>query len=202
VQSIEQELQQNIEEAAAAFQKFPWEDKSAYINWLSQTYFYVRHTTCFLALTASRWGVENRSMQYRALAHLKEELSHDLLILEDLKALGVSIETQQEWPETQAFYQTQYYWIEHVTPAAHLGYAYVLEGMAAHKAADAYKRVIKAHGEKAGKFLRVHAEEDPHHVEEGFKTLKQLSEKEIESFRQCMKQTTLLYKQILNKAKG
>src|SRR5690606_30141650 len=129
-EEVKAHLIETVSKLGKEFENFPWEDANAYIHWLAQTYFYVRHTTCFLALSASRWGVKNRKAQYGALAHLREESSHDALILNDLEKMGVYIDHHSEWPEIQAFYQTQYYWIEHETPAAHLGYAYLLEGIA------------------------------------------------------------------------
>ena len=96
------ELSSLIEQVSSQFERFPWETRSAYIHWLSQTYFYVRHTTCFLSLTAARWGVKNREQQYHAIKHLREESGHDLLILRDVNHLDISIDDFNEWPVTQA----------------------------------------------------------------------------------------------------
>ncbi|MES2768673.1 MAG: iron-containing redox enzyme family protein [Bdellovibrionota bacterium] len=195
---IKTELHMLIEKVGNEFENFPWEDKKAYGHWLAQTYYFVRHTTCFLALTASRWGVKNRTQQYRALKHLKEESSHDLLLLNDLEAIKDSINNHTERPETQAFYQTQYYWIEHETPAAHWGYAYLLEGLASKKALMAYNRIIKAHGNSTASFLKTHAEEDSTHFEEGLKNLEHLNKYEMDCFRDCLRQAAMLYLQILS----
>src|SRR3989344_3751788 len=199
---VKEELINQVERLGEEFANFPWEDLNAYTHWLAQTYFFVRHTTCFLALSASKWGINRRREQYMALSHLKEESSHDSLLLNDLEKMGVFIDHHEEWPETQAFYQTQYYWIEHVTPAAHLGYAYLLEGIACKKAPIAFKKISKAHGQNTGIFIKVHAEEDPHHFEEGLKFLEQLNETELQAFRECMHQSAFLYSQILSKAKS
>lgn len=199
---IKTELNMLIEKIGNEFEKFPWEDKKSYANWLAQTYFFVRHTTCFLALSASRWGVKNRTQQYRALQHLRDESSHDLLLLNDLEAIKDSINNHTEQPETQAFYQTQYYWIAHETRAAHLGYAYLLEGLASKKALTAFNRIIKAHGAQAASFLKTHAEEDSKHFEQGLKSLEHLSKYEVDCFRDCLRQSAMLYLQILANAKS
>lgn len=199
--NIKNELLTLIDKVGNEFEKFPWENKYAYANWLAQTYYFVRHTTCFLALSAARWGIKNREQQYQALQHLKDESSHDLLLLNDLEAIKSSIANHNEWPETQAFYQIQYYWIEHETPAAHLGYAYLLEGLASKKAQIAYNQIIKAHGNNAASFLKVHAEEDAQHLEKGLKNLDKLNEYEMRCFKDCLRQSSMLYLQILLKAK-
>lgn len=198
--NVKQELNDLIDKVSTKFEAFPWEDKKAYAQWLAQTYYFVRHTTSFLALSATRWGPKNRTQQYKALNHLKEESSHDLLLLNDLEALKISIKDLSEFPETQAFYQTQYYWIEHETPAAHLGYAYLLEGLASKKATYAYEKVTKAHGKNTGSFLKVHAEEDMGHFEEGLKNLESFNEYELNCFRDCLRQSAMLYLLILEKA--
>lgn len=199
---VKVELLEIVNKIGDEFESFPWEDPNAYIHWLAQTYFFVRHTTCFLALSASRWGVNRRKEQYKALAHLREESAHDTLLVKDLQAMGAFLDPHDEWPETQAFYQTQYYWIEHETPAAHLGYAYMLEGMACKRAPSAYKRIVAEHGELAGTFLKVHAEEDPHHFEHGLKFLEQLNDVELKAFQYCLRQSYLMYSQILTKARS
>jgi ubiquinone/menaquinone biosynthesis C-methylase UbiE len=201
-EEVKVRLLELVEQVGNEFAEFPWEDPTAYINWLAQTYFIVRHTTCFLALSASRWGVKRRREQYKALAHLREESSHDMLAFNDLEKMGSFSDRHFEWPETQAFYQTQYYWIEHETPAAHLGYAYLLEGIASQKAAVAYKKILKAHGERCGNFMKVHAEEDPHHFTDGLAHLEQLNDYELETFLDCLNQSAFLYSQILAKAKS
>ena len=201
MQETKNELLKCVEELNKELINFPWGNKKCYTHWLAQTYFYVRHTTCFLALSADGWGVKNRDKQYQALSHLRQELAHDLLLLEDLQALGDSIQNHNEWPETQAFYQTQYYWIERETPAAHLGYAYLLEGVAHFAGPTICKELSKAYGPIGASFLNVHAEEDALHFEDGLNFLEKFSDVELKAFRECLRQADLIYRLILTRAR-
>ncbi|MES2768667.1 MAG: iron-containing redox enzyme family protein [Bdellovibrionota bacterium] len=198
LQSTINELGQTVKAVGKIFHQFPWNDKNHYSQWLAQTYYYVRHTTCFIALMAAHWGVKNRERQYQALGFLNGESAHDLLALDDLKHMGLSIKSFVELPETKVFYQNQYYFIEHVSPAAQLGYAFLLEGIASQEAARAYKIVAETHGEQAGRFLRIHSEEDVGHYEEGLKLLMGLTREELQAFRDSLRQSAMLYTQILN----
>lgn len=201
MQETKNELLKHVKDLTQELLNFPWENKKSYANWLAQTYFYVRHTTCFLALSADAWGVKNREKQYKTLSHLRQELSHDLLLLEDLQSLGDSIQNHHEWPETQAFYQTQYYWIERETPAAHLGYAYLLEGVAHFAGPSICKQLTKAYGSQGASFLNVHAEEDTLHFEDGLSFLETFTEVELKVFRECLRQADLLYRLILARSR-
>jgi hypothetical protein len=162
-----------------------------------QTYYFVRHTTSFLALTASRFGHWQRDLQYHQLKHLRGEADHDLLLLNDLERLGLKFQDFPELPETAALYQMQYYFIEHEYPAAHFGYAYCLEGLAAKKIELFYKRVESTYSPEACTFLRVHMDEDQEHFENGLEVLDKLTPAEADSFMRNLQQTASLYIHIL-----
>jgi hypothetical protein len=149
---------------------------------------------------AARWGVENRELQYDMLHILKEESGHDLLLLNDLKKMGTSIERQEEFAETKIFYQNQYYSIENISPAAQLGYGFFLEGIAATQGKNAYARITKAYGEAAGTFLKLHGEEDDDHLEQHLKLVDKLTTQELVAFIESAKQSALLYSLILDRA--
>ena len=64
------------------------------------------------------------------LEHFEEEQGHDEWLLADLASLGVSRDRalrRLPYPSVAALVGSQYYWIEHVHPAAFLGYLAVLE---------------------------------------------------------------------------
>jgi pyrroloquinoline quinone (PQQ) biosynthesis protein C len=186
-----------VDSGGVAVENFPWEDKTAYGYWLAQTYYFVRHTTSFLGLTASRFGHWRRDLQYRQIHHLSGEGNHDLLLLNDLIALGMSLESFPELAETASLYQSQYYFIEHECPAAHYGYAYFLEGLAAKKIELFYDRLERTYSPEACNFLRVHMIEDRDHFEEGLSALDVLTQVEMDAFRRNMHQTAYLYIQML-----
>jgi hypothetical protein len=64
------------------------------------------------------------------LEHAMEEQGHEEWLLEDLASLGIARDRalrRLPYPSIAALVGTQYYWIEHVHPAAFLGYLAVLE---------------------------------------------------------------------------
>jgi hypothetical protein len=154
---------------------FPWEDRFAYAEYLAQTYHYVCHSTRLLAASAALLGVDREKLHQRFLKHAAEERSHHLLASRDLTKLGFSLDDFPELPSTQAFYEPQYYRIEHVSPLAMFGYILALEGSAVEYGPSAYQAVCAAHGESPTAFLRVHAGEDPGHLETAFTMIRELS---------------------------
>ncbi len=155
---------------------FPWENKKAFGDYMAQTFYYVNHSERLLALAASRMSEEDRKIQRRFFVHLSEENSHDLMMKKDLENLGFSLEDFPERPETKIFWETQYYKIEHVDATALMGYILLLEDVACQICPWIYQQVEKSHGKKCGTFLRVHGEEDPHHVSEAVSVIDKLSD--------------------------
>jgi thiaminase len=155
-----------------------WDDKATYAEYLAQTYYYVCHSTRLLASAGARFGVDREKLHTRFLKHAAEERSHHVLAERDLAKLGYSLSDFPELPETCAFYETQYYRIEHVSPIAMFGYILALEGSAVIYGPAAYAAAKKAHGDPPTAFLRVHAEEDPSHLDTAFAMIDPLSESE------------------------
>jgi hypothetical protein len=191
--ALKQSVLDHVEQLGASVQKFPWENKIAYGCWLAQTYYFVRHTTSFLSLTASRFGPRERDRQYFQLHHLREESGHDLLLLNDLAALGLKLETFEELPETSALYQSQYYFVDHENPASHWAYAYLLEGLAAKKISTFLHRVESSHPTGSSQFLRVHMDEDQRHFERGLGMLDHLTPAESDSYNRNLIQCAYFY---------
>lgn len=198
---LENAFNECIEALGRACMDFPWDNKEAYAYWLSQTYFYVKHTTCFLALVSAKLGLKNREKQYHALEHLKDELNHDEVALNDLKALGKSIDQFPEFPETSAFYQGQYFYIQNHSPVSHLGYSLCLEGLAAKKIDQFYPIVEKAYGKKACTFLHLHCVVDKDHFEHGLEAFKDMNEEETQLVTKNLRQSTAMYCHMLDAIK-
>src|SRR3712207_1317678 len=95
--------------AGKAVEAYPWKHKASYANALAQTYYYVSHSTRLLAVSASRFALEDEALHRRFAAHMVEEKSHHLLAAHDLKVLGHSLTDFPELPATHAFYESQYY---------------------------------------------------------------------------------------------
>lgn len=198
--TIESAFDQKVKELGQTFLDFPWEREAAYASWIAQTYYFVRHTTVLVSLSAARFGAYDRENHYRMLAHLADERGHDLMALQDLENLGWRLDQLPELPETRLFYQNQYYMINFEDPFSHLGYSLCLEGLAALYAPEVFKRVSKAYGKGSCEFLRVHATVDQDHYADGAKELAHLNETQAAAALRNLEQSALLYSQILARA--
>ena len=196
---LEAMFNKKVDELGAAFQKFPWEKEAAYAAWLSQTYYFVRHTTTLVAMSAAKFGAKNREEHYQMIHHLADERGHDLLALTDLKNLGWKLEQVPEYAETSVFYQNQYYMISHEPAASHLGYSLVLEGLAAKYAPDVCKRITAQYGADCCEFANVHATVDQDHYASGLAELYKLTEEQAEAAYRNLEQSCLMYKMILDR---
>lgn len=154
----------------------PWESKRTVGDYLAQTYYYVRHSEKFLALAAGLMSEKDRRYQKRFLQHLSEENAHDLMVKKDLENLGYFLEDFPERPETKMFWETQYYKIEHEDPMILMGYILLLEDVASEVCGQLAEKISQHHTKKASTFLRVHGEEDPHHVTEALGVIDSLDE--------------------------
>lgn len=190
---LKKEAEQYIRALSAKAQQFPWENKEAYANWVSQTYHYVCHSTRLLALAASRF--DDAKLHGRFLEHLREEKGHEKLATNDLKHLGMPV--GECFPETHAFYMTQYYYLEHMPPTAFFGWILCLEGVAATVGTEIYNRVKAAHGEKAAAFWKVHSGEDIEHLEKAFAMLELVPAADAGKLIENMQVSSGLYADLL-----
>jgi len=181
--------QKTIKEVGQTSEQFDWENPDAYAQWLGQTYHFVLNSTRILALASARTPMNQYQLHNRFIDHAKEERGHEVLLLRDLKALGKNIDEIPELAPTAALYKTQYFWIEHRSTDAFMGWVIVLEAFAANYGPGIFKRVMKAHGKEASVFLKVHAEEDQDHIEKAFKQITQLpaenQQETILNFQHC-----------------
>jgi hydroxymethylpyrimidine pyrophosphatase-like HAD family hydrolase len=146
-------------------------DKFIYANWLAQTYYYVAHSTSLLGYSLPHLNKMNFKRHFEK--HLGEEAQHDLLVLKDLERLGFTLQDFPEQSLTQAFYQSQYYRIAFEGGSSLLGYILFLEAMTSDWGKLAYDQIKKTHKNSA-LFLKVHAEEDPDHVEKAIQAIMEL----------------------------
>jgi hypothetical protein len=176
-------------------EQFPWHHKRAYADWLAQTYYYVHHSTRLLAASAARFPLDERGNAFhnRFGAHLSEEKKHELLALHDIKKLGLALGEFPEHDATRMFYEPQYFKIEHQDPLALFGYILPLEAMSVSKGKWILQRVLELHGNHAGSFLRVHAEDDVDHLEKAFTVLEGVASEQRVLIELNMRQTTFAY---------
>jgi hypothetical protein len=176
---------------------FPWDNPDAYADFLAQTYYYVCHTTRLLAVCASRLDVTREKLHHRFLKHAAEERSHHLLATRDIEGLGRTLVSFPERPLTAAMYESQYFRAEHVAPTAIFGYILALEGLAVTYGPHIYEAVARYHGDRASSFVKLHANEDPGHLESAFAELDTFSEREISLVQANFRFTTDLYSKVL-----
>jgi thiaminase len=189
-----------VDRMATAGQLFPWADRTAYLGWLAQTYYYVRHSTRLLAAAAARFPhtAEGDRLHQRFGAHISEEKRHELLALHDIKALGGTIEALPEHATTRMFYEPQYYKVEHQAPSVLLGYILPLEVIAPQAGNQVVELVSAAFGAKCTSFLKVHASEDVEHVQRALALLAELPSGERALIEQNMEQTAFGYVSMLS----
>jgi hypothetical protein len=178
----------------------PWENPRAYADFLAQTYYYVCHSTKLLALAAGRCRIDRDRLHRRFAQHMGEETSHERLAFNDLRGLGMKLEDFPERSITRAFYESQYYKIEHLDPTAFFGYILLLEGVAVSLGPDLYRRVADAHGKNCASFLRVHVEEDVDHLPKAFAQVEDLPASQKYDIQINMAQSADLYGQMIAQA--
>jgi hypothetical protein len=179
--------------------RFPWEDAKAYGDWLAQSYYYISHSTRLLAAAAARFPYDERgnALHHRFAAHMAEEKKHELLCIHDLKVLGTTVDNYPEHHTTRAFYEAQYFKIEHLGPIVLFGYILPLESISPAAGSTWMPRVTSAHGAKSAAFLKLHAEEDVEHIDKAIEALATATDAERRLIETNMRQTTFGYLAIL-----
>lgn len=198
-EAVYESMLKEIDAIHSVASRFPWENKGLYGEWLAQSYFYVSWTTRQLALASAytKPGVEDQ-YHWRFVEEAREEKKHEVLCLEDLKALGLSISQYEEYPNSSFFYQTLNYMIERIHPIAILGYSLTLEGFAAARAGELYERAKQAHGKEATHFLRLHCEVDKDHFANALPYLKSCPEELLPVVEKGIKQCGVIYRGIFS----
>lgn len=187
-----------VDQICTAFEKVQWEDPKIYGAYLKQLNSYVCHSTRLLALAASRFPLSEEKVHKRFLTHTAEEKGHEVLAERDCQKIGFSIHDFPELASTRAFYQVQYYQIEHVSPWAFFGYIIALESLAERKCRWLYEVLEKHHGPGSASFMKVHAEEDPDHIAQAIKMIESRNSSEITAIRDSLEISTYLLVQMVN----
>lgn len=106
----------------------------------------------------------------------------------DLKNLGGDMADFPELGITRALWEPQFYKMTK-SPVALLGYILALEVFAVTCFKEFHEIVSEAHGEKASLFVKVHADDDPDHVEKALAEVERCSPEEREIIYQNFNQT-------------
>lgn len=198
-QQLITEFENKIESTRKLLLGINWSDRGLYTEWLAQTYFFVKHTIGFMGTQVTRFNLISETSLAGILEHFREEQGHDRLLLNDLKHLKKEIGQFKEYPETRAFYQSQYYWIDYKHPDAHLGYSLFLEGLAAKIGPELFATITKQQGPNCGTFIKVHSDADLDHFADGCSELKRLSPELLGWVYENLEQTWVLYEAIIKK---
>lgn len=176
---------------------YPWADKNCYGMWLAQTYYMVSHSTRLVALAGARCPIDRNDLHARFVDHSAEERGHEKVCISDIKAIGKNLTEFPKIPQSQAMFQVQYYWVEHVSPVSFFGYTYALEMLAAKFGPEVYRQVKSAHGENAAKFLKLHSDADTEHMAKADQMISKLNEDELNLATENLILSAQLYRQML-----
>lgn len=199
-QNVFETLRESVDNSAAWLMKAPWEDKDFYAAFLAQASYYIRHSTRLLALTSALMPLEDQTRHNLFLKHCAEEKGHEILPINDIKSIGRSFADYPEFVATKAFYQTQYYAIEHVSPYAFFGYTLFLETLACDYGPQVAAMIEKHHGRKAMTFLKVHADADIEHVRDGMNMIENLPPQHHAAIAEHVRMCAGLYDQLCRDA--
>jgi hypothetical protein len=150
-------------------------DPKVYGNYLAQTYYYVSHSTRMLAFAGGLMKRQEEPHFRRFIKHISEEVAHDLLAEKDLHDLGMKPVDFQHLPETRAFWEPQYYKMQFEHPLALMGYIIALESFATVHLPRFYQKAKETYHGKACRFIQLHAEEDPDHIDKAIQLTSTLS---------------------------
>lgn len=205
-QPLDKSITKYLQDIEKEFINLPWENKDFYQMWLAQTFYFVRHSTRLIALTASQFPLEYTNFSNGFIEYIDDEVNHEKLCIADLKAFDKKIENFVELSTTSSLYQTQYYWIQHVNPFCFYGYIMALEGFAVKFGDNIHGRVEKAYTHKACSFVRVHVKEDIDRLKQAFEKLKQIPEEYhghiFENFQLCVNNYLNMLHQIATHVKS
>ncbi|MGE4130050.1 MAG: iron-containing redox enzyme family protein [Bdellovibrionales bacterium] len=192
---------QQMDKTGPFIHDYPWENREAYAIWLGQTFYMVNHSTRLVALAGAYAPIERSFLHERFVDHSKEERGHQLIAISDLKALGYQPSDIPALAPSQAMYQVQYYWIQHLNAASFFGYTLALEAIAEYYGPEIHKRVHDAHGPQSAKFIKLHSEADVGHLDEAFRNMDKLNQDEAKLAMENLDLSSDLYREVLIKSK-
>lgn len=189
---MRKELEAIIAPTFRAVKSAPWQEKAFYAQYLSQTYYYTFHSCRLLAFAAAHTKAHQNDYYKRSVAHIAEEAGHDNLALLDLKRIGFKIEDYPELPTTKAFWQPQYFLTEECSTSL-LGYILALEWLAVETYPEILPKTKILYGDKATNFIRVHAEDDPDHIDKCMEQIEKVTPEERKIILENFKQTCRMF---------
>jgi len=140
-----------------------------YVEFLTQAYHHVKHTTPMLMAAGARIPQEKEWLRDAIAEYIEEELGHQEWILNDIEACGVDKETVRNGQpalETELMVAYGYDTINRINPLGFFGMVHVLEGTSIATADAAAAGVQNALDlpDAAFSYLRSHGALDQEHV--------------------------------------
>ncbi len=192
--NIEQDLEIILRDFKKNHLASMFRDKTVYADLLAQTYYFVCHSTALLGYALPH--LKNAPLRHHFEKHISEEEKHELLALKDIERMGLDIKHFSEYTSTQAFYQSQYYRIQFEGGTSLLGYILFLEAVAVSWGKEVYEEIKDIH-KGSTLFIKVHADEDPDHLDNALGAIKALPVDQQEAIRKNLYYSYEMYQQIL-----
>jgi hypothetical protein len=190
-------IDSEMEKTKKIILSYPWEDKAAYALWLAQTYNMVCYSTRLVGLAGSLLPLGREELHARFIDHSKEERGHQKICALDVKNLGFELSDLKNTASAYSLFQIQYFWIQVVNPVSFFGYTFALESLAEKFGGEVAQRVLNAHGPKATKFLKLHAEDDQQHIVDAHAAFSFLKSEELQCISENFKICCELYRAML-----
>lgn len=177
---------------------YPWENREAYVDFISNMYYFLSQACRLLTAAASECSQEYDVFHHRFVDHAKEEKNHEKLVLNDLRKLKEPL--RPVMASMPPIWQTQFYMIQKKSPLSLLGCVLYLENLSLSEGIGPkiYDRCLEAYGKQATSYLRVHVEEDADHVDSLYEVLDQIPAHEAENIKESLLITSSLYKNFIN----
>jgi len=196
---VEKTARKCVDDLGEVFERFDWENRSMYADYLAQVFHYVNEVTRLLSYAAARCSRSEELLHKKMIEGISEEKDHEQMAVRDINALGLSIDDFAELEETSAYHQTLYFMIDREGPASLLGYFMPLEGLAAKKLTNHLDKIIECHSEAAAEFLIEHCRLDVGHFDEGLQFLEYLTPEQLRACELTLKFSTKLYIKMVEK---
>lgn len=177
-----------------------------YVRYLIETYHMVKHTIHMLSLGVACSSPTRPALRDWFLGQVDEERNHDLMLLKDLKHLGIDEQTVKAtmpgWGAwgliTQAYYMSAF-----ENPVGILGVASLTEGLGATVATKMADCLTEVYGipRTATTFLRGHGGFDVKHIEDVKEAINDIAfESEVDYIVHARRMTIFTYGQMFSDA--
>ncbi len=141
-----------------------------YVNFLTQAYYHVKHTTPLLMAVGSRLSDQKEWVRDKIAHYIEEEVGHQEWILNDIGVCGADAEAVRHGqPSLETELMVSYIWdfVARKNPMGFFGMVFVLEGTSVSIATQAADKIRETLGlpQKAFSYLYSHGSLDVEHID-------------------------------------